>query len=100
MNLTLKDYIADGKLTAQDVVHTYLNTAKKLNADYFSFIRFHEDYIDAHLDQFASRPLKATPIGIKDIIMTQGYISSCGSKILENYVSPYSATCILNLEKN
>ena len=99
MNLTLKDYIASD-MKAQDVVKKYLETAKTLNADYFSFVRFHEDYVDAHLDQFASRPLKAAPIGIKDIILTQDYITSCGSKILENYVSPYSATCFLNLEKN
>jgi hypothetical protein len=62
MNFTLKDYINDGKLKVQDVVKTYLETAKKLNADYFSFVRFHEDYVNAHLDEFASRPLKAAPI--------------------------------------
>lgn len=100
MHLTLKDYITNDTLSAQTLVPTYLDTAKKLNADYFSFIRFHDDYVAAHLDQFASRPLKAAPIGIKDIILTQDYITSCGSKILENYVSPYSATCFLNLEKN
>lgn len=100
MNLTLKDYITSDTFKAQDVVKNYLETAKKLNADYFSFVRFHEDYMKAHLDQFASRPLKAAPIGIKDIILTQDYVTSCGSKMLEDYVSPYSATCFLNLEKN
>lgn len=100
MDLTLKTYIDDSSLVAQDVVKTYLEQAKKLNADYFSFIRFHEDYVAAHLDEFASRPLKSAPIWIKDIILTQDYITSCGSKILEEYVSPYSATCFLNLEKN
>ncbi len=100
MNLTLKDYIIGDKSKAQDVVIQYLEAAKKLNADHFSFVRFHEDYVAAHLDQFASRPLKAAPIWIKDIILTQDYITSCWSKILEDYVSPYSATCFLNLEKN
>lgn len=100
MNLTLKTYISDAALQAKDVVKTSLETAKKLNADLFSFVRFHEDYVNAHLDEFASRPLKSAPIWIKDIILTQDYITSCGSKILENYVSPYSATCFLNLEKN
>lgn len=100
MNLTLKEYITNDTFKAQDVVKSYLDTAKNNNADYFSFVRFHEDYIEAHLDEFATRPLKAAPIGIKDIILTQDYITSCGSKILENYVSPYSATCFLNLEKN
>ena len=100
MSLSLKDYILDATVKVQDVVTSYLDTAKKLNADYFSFVRFHEDYVAAHLDEFASRPLKSAPIWIKDIILTQDYITSCGSKMLENYVSPYSATCFLNLEKN
>ena len=100
MKLTLKEYITGDKYVSQDVVNEYLTTAKQLNADYFSFIRFHQDYIAAHLDEFAQRPLKAAPIGIKDIILTQDYISSCWSKMLEGYVSPYSATCFLNLEKN
>lgn len=100
MYLTLKDYIKSDISDIQSIVTTYLDTAKKLNADYFSFVRFHEDYVKTHLDEFASRPLKAAPIGIKDIILTQDYITSCWSKILEEYVSPYSATCFLNLEKN
>ena len=100
MSNTLKEYITHDALQAQEIVKKYLDTAKKINADYFSFVRFHEDYVAAHLDEFASRPLKAAPIWIKDIILTQDYITSCWSKMLENYVSPYSATCFLNLEKN
>jgi aspartyl-tRNA(Asn)/glutamyl-tRNA(Gln) amidotransferase subunit A len=100
MDLTLENYISDEHLIAQDIVKQYMNTAKTLNTDYFSFIRFHDDYVDSHLDEFASRPLKAAPIWIKDIILTQEYVSSCWSKILEDYISPYSATCFLNLEKN
>ncbi len=100
MDFTLKTYIDDTTSKAQDIVKIYLDKAKKLNADYFSFVRFHDDYVAAHLDEFASKPLKAAPIAIKDIILTQDYITSCGSKILEDYVSPYSATCFLNLEKN
>jgi Asp-tRNA(Asn)/Glu-tRNA(Gln) amidotransferase A subunit family amidase len=77
MHLTLKDYIKSDISDIQSIVTTYLDTAKKLNADYFSFVRFHEDYVKTHLDEFASRPLKAAPIGIKDIILTQDYITSC-----------------------
>ena len=39
-------------------------------------------------------------VGIKDNIMTKWNISSCGSKMLANYVAPYTATCIENLQKN
>ncbi len=100
MDFTLTSYINNGSLSVHDTVKAYIEKAKQSNADFFSFVRFHDDYVAAHLDEFASRPLKAAPIWIKDIILTQDNITSCGSKMLEDYVSPYSATCFLNLEKN
>ncbi len=100
MDITLKSYLNDTTLHGQDVVQLYLDKAKTLNADYFSFVRFHDDYVAAHVGEFALRPLKAAPIAIKDIILTQNFVTSCWSKILEDYVSPYSATCFQNLEKN
>ncbi|MEI6672976.1 MAG: hypothetical protein WCL02_06725 [bacterium] len=77
MDLTLKDYIANDSFIPQDIVSHYIQKAKQLHADYFSFVRFHDDYITSHLDEFATRPLRAAPIGIKDIILTQDYITSC-----------------------
>ena len=103
MNLTLKDYI-DGveswKLKAENIVNQYLTKAKEKNSEYFSFIRFHEDYIKNNLENFSNKSLHGAPIGIKDIILTDWYITSCWSRLLENYISPYSATCFQNLEKN
>lgn len=46
-----------------------------------------------------AKSLCAAPIGVKDIIMTKGEVTTCGSKMLEGYVPEYSATCFLNLEK-
>ncbi len=103
MHLTLKNYIQgvqDWSLSAQEVVKHYVKKAKKMNADLFAFVRFHDEYVDKHLDECATKELKSAPIGIKDIILTEGYISSCGSKMLENYISPYTATCITNLENH
>ncbi len=44
--------------------------------------------------------LKWAIIAVKDNFMTKWNISSCGSKMLENYVAPYTATCLENLERN
>lgn len=103
MNLTLKEYIAwvkNGKLNPEIVVNEYLEKAKKFNKQYNAFIRFHEDYVKINLSNFKKKSLCGAPIGIKDIILTKWYITSCASNILKDYVSPYSATCFENLEKN
>jgi aspartyl-tRNA(Asn)/glutamyl-tRNA(Gln) amidotransferase subunit A len=44
-------------------------------------------------------PLTGVPIAAKDIFNTAGSRTTCGSHILENYVSPYDATAISRIKK-
>nr|WP_221774573.1 Asp-tRNA(Asn)/Glu-tRNA(Gln) amidotransferase subunit GatA [Pelagicoccus albus] len=43
-------------------------------------------------------PLDGIPVGIKDNLAVNGQPLTCSSKMLENFVSPYDATCIEKLK--
>jgi aspartyl-tRNA(Asn)/glutamyl-tRNA(Gln) amidotransferase subunit A len=52
---------------------------------------------DAKLAAGEGGPIEGVPLAIKDVIVVKDVRNTCGSKILENYISPFDATVVSRL---
>ena len=95
--MDLKKYMEDSTLNRDNIIQEYFQKAKK-SLDDKENVYLRINNLEWRIKNDGS--LKWAPIAIKDNIMQKWEISTCGSKMLEDYVAPYTATCIENLEKN
>jgi aspartyl-tRNA(Asn)/glutamyl-tRNA(Gln) amidotransferase subunit A len=100
---TLKQLAADlrqGQFSSVELASCYLDRIERyetLNA----FISVDKEFTlnqahtaDQMLKSGETHPLTGIPIAHKDIFCTRGMLTTCGSKILHNFVPPYDATLI------
>ena len=103
----LRDAVVRGDLSPTEAVEASLERAREVNAGKDGLnILLHQDRNHA-LDQAANLEVRRSggddgslfgvPIVVKDNIATTELPTSCGSRILEGYVSPYEATAITRL---
>ena len=53
--------------------------------------------LDRRRDEWPDLPLLGVPVALKDNLCTEGLTTTAGSKIIENYVPPYTATAVRKL---
>ncbi|MEK9657555.1 MAG: Asp-tRNA(Asn)/Glu-tRNA(Gln) amidotransferase subunit GatA [bacterium] len=104
----LQKKLRNRELKSTDLVRESLATITKQEAHFKTSITVLKDQaleqaqvIDTALDKGDDLPaLAGIPIGIKDNICIKNTQTTCGSRFLEPYTSPYNATVITKLQKN
>jgi aspartyl-tRNA(Asn)/glutamyl-tRNA(Gln) amidotransferase subunit A len=100
------DLIREREVSAVELTQSVLSRIEKLDRRLNSYITVLGDQslesaeeADKELASGNYRsPLHGIPISIKDIFVMMGVRTTCGSRILENFVSPYDSTVTKNLK--
>ena len=97
----LSALIAAKKISSVELTNEFLSRVKTQNPVYNAFITVNEEMslaqahaADAMIASGQGQPLTGIPIAQKDIFCTKGWLTTCGSKMLSNFISPYDAGVI------
>ena len=97
----LCDGLRAGKFSSVEVTQFFINRINKLGLAFNCFISVDAERslaqaraADALRAAGKAQPLTGVPIAQKDIFCAQGWLTTCGSKMLSNFVSPYDAHVI------
>lgn len=97
--------VASGETSAAEVVESALARTAEVEPAVGAYLELWADgareragAIDARVAAGESvGPLAGVPIALKDNLSLEGHALTCGSKILEGYVAPYTATAVARL---
>lgn len=102
----LSELLSQKKLSSLEITQDYLKTIKENQTRLNAFITIAEEEAiaqaraaDALRNQGKAGVLTGLPIAQKDIFCTKGIKTSCGSKMLDSFISPYDAHVVEQFNK-
>ncbi len=97
----IKKMISQKEISHKEIIQDVYKLVKE-NSNLNAFISLNEEKSLKKAENFDNNPsdcsLAGIPIAQKDLFCTKGLRTTCGSKILDNFIPPYTATVIENLE--
>jgi len=97
----LSDGLKSKAFSSLELTESFLKRIERLDPSINAFITVTPERAlkaakaaDEALEKGAAGPLTGIPIAQKDIFCTEGVRSSCGSKMLDQFISPYNATVV------
>ena len=103
----ISETVRAGRVSARDIAEASLRRIEAVDPVLHAFITVEADRVRARALEVDARvargdsglSLAGVPVAVKDNINTRGLRTTCGSRILENYVPPYDATAVERLER-
>lgn len=104
LNASLKQLatqLLQRKISSVELTKEFLKHIKTLNQELNAFITLNEEMslaqaqaADNMIAAGEAHPLTGIPVAQKDIFCAKEWLTTCGSKMLSNFISPYDATVI------
>ena len=99
--------LQSGEITSREITSASLDRIAEVDEDINAFITVDTDGALAQADAIDQKrasgealgPLAGIPVALKDVLCVQGGRTTCGSRILEDYVAPYDATSVERLRE-
>ena len=95
----LQEKLKNKEINVSDITKAYISRIDEKEKDVQAFVTVlkeealkKSEEVQAQFDNRENNALAGIPIGIKDNINTKGIRTTCSSKMLENFISPYNAT--------
>ena len=90
-----------GNVSSVELTGHFLDRIEKYDGELNSFVTVTKEQAleqarraDEQISAGTAGPLTGIPIAHKDIFCTDGVRTSCGSKMLDNFIAPYNATVV------
>ena len=99
--------IQSGEVTSREITQASLDRIAEVDGDVNAFITVDTDGALTQADAIDQKrdagealgPLAGIPIALKDVLCVRGGRTTCGSRILKDYVAPYDATSVERLRE-
>ena len=103
---SVRDALIAKKISARELTDDYFARIEQKNSELNAFLTLSKDRAykqTANVDDLIAKGdplprLAGVPLAVKDVLSTEGIRTTCGSKILENYIGLYDATAVARLE--
>jgi aspartyl-tRNA(Asn)/glutamyl-tRNA(Gln) amidotransferase subunit A len=100
------DLLKRKEISSQELTRAVLDRIEAVDAKVGAYITVSREsaieqarMADKAITEGKISALTGVPIAVKDLICTKGIRTTCGSRILENFIPPYDATVITKLKK-